>query len=216
MYQVLDLIKTNRLEIEVVVDIKPLSANQLWQGRRFKTQAYKQYEKRLTELLPDNLYVPDNGKLIVWYTFGFSSKMSDYDNAIKGFQDVLQKKYNFDDNRIYEAHIFKEVVKKGEEYIIDGRTPESAGMCSNAFCALSNATFIMMATEKMPGEKAIKAVNEGKFDKEIKEEKTELSAEELKKLEIERKKLAKEIEKRRAEYEKLAKDIINKMAGKDR
>ena len=42
---------------------------------------------------------------------------------------------------------------KGELYIIDGRTPESPGMCSNAFCALSNAAFIMMATEMMPGEK---------------------------------------------------------------
>jgi uncharacterized repeat protein (TIGR04076 family) len=41
----------------------------------------------------------------------------------------------------------------GERYIIDGRTPESPGMCSNAFCALSNAAFIMMVTEKMPGEK---------------------------------------------------------------
>ena len=43
--------------------------------------------------------------------------------------------------------------QKGEEYIIDGRTPEADGMCSNAFCALGNAAFIMMATDKMPGEK---------------------------------------------------------------
>ena len=41
---------------------------------------------------------------------------------------------------------------KDEEYIIDGRTPESNGMCSNAFCALSNSVFIMMATDKSPGE----------------------------------------------------------------
>lgn len=70
--------------------------------------------------------------------------------------------------------------------------------------------------EKMSGEKAIQAVNEGKFDEEIKSEKTELSAEEMKKLEEERKKLAKEIEERRTEYEKTAKDIINKMAGKEK
>lgn len=42
--------------------------------------------------------------------------------------------------------------KLGERYIIDGRTPESPGMCSNAFCAISNAAFIMMSTEKMGGE----------------------------------------------------------------
>ncbi len=42
--------------------------------------------------------------------------------------------------------------RKGEECIIDGRTPESYGICSNAFCALSNSAFIMMATDKTPGE----------------------------------------------------------------
>lgn len=43
-------------------------------------------------------------------------------------------------------------IKQGEQFIIDGRTPESPGMCSNAFCALSNATFVMMSSEKMAGE----------------------------------------------------------------
>ncbi len=62
---------------------------------------------------------------------------------------------------------------------------------------------------------AIKQVNQGKFDKEIKEEKTELSAEELKKLEQEKKKLAEDIEKKRAEYEKMAKEIIESMKGKE-
>lgn len=42
--------------------------------------------------------------------------------------------------------------EQGEKYIIDERTPESKGMCSNAFCALSNAAFIMMTTDKMQGE----------------------------------------------------------------
>jgi len=42
--------------------------------------------------------------------------------------------------------------KQGERHIIDGRTPETPGMCSNAFCALSNAAFIMMSTDKMAGE----------------------------------------------------------------
>lgn len=43
--------------------------------------------------------------------------------------------------------------EKGEKYILDGRTPDGNGMCSNAFCALSNAAFIMMSTEKMNGER---------------------------------------------------------------
>jgi len=63
---------------------------------------------------------------------------------------------------------------------------------------------------------AIKQVNQGKFDEEIKAEKTELSAEEKKKLEEEKKKLAEEIEKRRAEFEKQAKEIIAGMEGKEK
>jgi len=70
--------------------------------------------------------------------------------------------------------------------------------------------------EGKPAVETIKDVNEGKFDKEIKEEKTELTSEEKAKLEEEKKKLAEEMEKRRAEYEKTAKEIIESMAGKER
>ena len=70
--------------------------------------------------------------------------------------------------------------------------------------------------EGKPAVEAIKEVNEGKYDKEIREEKTELSAEELKKLEEEKKHLAEEMEKRRSEFEKTAKSIIAEMAGKER
>jgi large subunit ribosomal protein L11 len=63
---------------------------------------------------------------------------------------------------------------------------------------------------------AIKEVNDGKFDEEIKLEKTELSAEEKTKLEEEKKKLAAEMEKRRVEFEAKAKEIIGAMAGKER
>ncbi len=62
----------------------------------------------------------------------------------------------------------------------------------------------------------IKEINEGAFAKEIAEEKTELSADELKELEAERRKLADEMEKRKAEYMATAKTIIDSMAGKAR
>jgi large subunit ribosomal protein L11 len=70
--------------------------------------------------------------------------------------------------------------------------------------------------EGVPAVEAIKLVNQGKFDKEIKEEKTELSEEEKKKLEEERKKLAEELAKKREEFEKQAKEIIASMEGKDK
>ena len=97
------------------VQIKPLTANRAWRGRRYKSDDYKQYERDLGFLLP-NIEVPE-GKLQVHYIFGFSYSGSDYDNAIKQFQDVASKKYGFNDNKIYRALIEKVDVKKGEEFI---------------------------------------------------------------------------------------------------
>ena len=97
------------------INIKPLSVNQVWQGRRFKTKKYKHYEKELLFMLPP-LDVP-TGKLELIITFGFSSVGSDWDNPIKPFQDILQKKYLFSDSKVYKATIIKEIVKKGKEFI---------------------------------------------------------------------------------------------------
>lgn len=62
----------------------------------------------------------------------------------------------------------------------------------------------------------IKSVDAGKFDAEIKAEKTELTAEELKEIEVQRKRLEEELKTRRAEFEATAKSIIASMAGKPR
>ncbi len=70
--------------------------------------------------------------------------------------------------------------------------------------------------EGKPAKDTIKDINDGKFDEEIKSEKTELSAEEKAKLDAEKKKLAEEMEKRRAEFEAKAKEIIGNMAGQER
>ena len=59
-------------------------------------------------------------------------------------------------------------------------------------------------------------IEAGMFDEEIRLEKTELTAEELARLEEEKKRLAEELAKRRAEFEKIAKEIIAQMAGKAR
>lgn len=96
------------------IKIKPLSVNQVWQGRRFKTKHYKDYEKQLLFLLPGNAI---KGNLRIDITFGFSSKLSDIDNPLKPFLDVLVKRYDFDDRDIFELNVKKEIVKKGEEYI---------------------------------------------------------------------------------------------------
>jgi len=97
------------------VQIKPLSVNRAWQGKRFKTPEYKRYEQELLLTLK-KVKIP-KGKIEIQYTVGYSNKLSDIDNFIKPFQDVLQKKYNFNDNLIYKMIVEKEIVKKGEEFI---------------------------------------------------------------------------------------------------
>lgn len=98
------------------IDIKPLSVNQAWKGRRSKTILYKQYQTLLTLLLPRKMVIPE-GKLQIFIEFGLSSKLSDWDNPIKQFQDVMCKKYGINDSRIYKGTVEKVDVQKGKEYI---------------------------------------------------------------------------------------------------
>lgn len=97
------------------IRIKPLSVNTCWQGRRFKTEAYKDYEVQMYYLLPPKIKFGKKNKLKI--TFGFSSKASDIDNPVKPFMDILQKRYGFNDKTVYQLEIKKEDVKKGEEYV---------------------------------------------------------------------------------------------------
>jgi len=99
----------------MILNIKPMSVNEAWQGKRFKTRKYKQYEREVLLILP-KLTVPD-GKLEITIKFGFSSKNADVDNPVKCFIDCLQKKYNFNDRNIYKINLEKEDVKKGYEFI---------------------------------------------------------------------------------------------------
>ena len=69
--------------------------------------------------------------------------------------------------------------------------------------------------EGMPAQDALKAIAEGKFDQKIASGKTELSAEELKHLEVEKKKLREDMEKRKVEFIAKAKIVLKEMEGKE-
>ena len=97
------------------LDIKPLSVNEAWQGRRVKTKKYRDYEKAILLMLRP-MTIPD-GKLELYLKWGFSSAGSDWDNPIKPFQDCLQKKLLFNDNRVFRAVTEKVIVKKGFEFV---------------------------------------------------------------------------------------------------
>jgi Holliday junction resolvase RusA-like endonuclease len=97
------------------LNIKPLSVNQVWQGKRFKTKAYKDYEKELMlRLKPMKI---GEGRLSLSVFVGLSSKNADADNVLKPLIDILQKKYGFNDRQIYRLTVEKEDVSKGQEYI---------------------------------------------------------------------------------------------------
>jgi len=100
---------------ELNIAMKPLSVNEAWQGRRFKTDKYEAYEMEMLLRLPPGR-LPE-APYRVYYEFGFSNKLCDWDNPVKTTQDIITKKYGFNDNEIYEAHIRKCIVKRGKEYI---------------------------------------------------------------------------------------------------
>lgn len=94
--------------------IKPLSVNRAWRGKRFKTNEYKIFEQEVLLKLP-NIELPQE-PFKVTYQFGFSNMQSDIDNPIKPIQDILQKKYGFNDSKIHELNVHKHKVAKGLEY----------------------------------------------------------------------------------------------------
>lgn len=100
----------------IKLNIKPLSINKAFQGRRYKTVDYNNFERDMLLILPKyNFDIKANLKLIIKY--GFSSKLADLDNPAKLTIDCLCKKYGFDDRQIFELNQTKEIVKKGHEYI---------------------------------------------------------------------------------------------------
>jgi len=99
------------------VQIKPLSVNEAWQGRKFKTKKYKAYEIELIHSLEDTEINWDKEPIELSLIVGLSNKASDIDNVVKPFIDILQKKYNFNDRYIYRLIVEKTIVEKGSEFI---------------------------------------------------------------------------------------------------
>jgi Holliday junction resolvase RusA-like endonuclease len=102
--------------IQFKINEKPLSVNQAWQGKRFKTPIYKAYEKEMLLRMPAGKIETDQ-MLRVEFFFGFSNKASDLDNPVKLLLDIAQKKYGFNDSNVYELNVRKCIVKKGEEFL---------------------------------------------------------------------------------------------------
>jgi Holliday junction resolvase RusA-like endonuclease len=98
------------------VNQKPLSVNEAFKGRKFRTKAYLDFERDMLLKMPAGKVDTDQ-MLRVELFFGFSSKSADIDNPIKASIDLAQKKYGFNDKNVFELNVRKCIVKKGEEFI---------------------------------------------------------------------------------------------------
>ncbi len=95
------------------IPVKPLSVNECWQGKRFKTQKYKRYERDvLSKLVAQDFPISPYSVRIV---ASMSNVNSDLDNIAKPLIDILQKKFGFNDRDIFKLLLEKKKVKKGEE-----------------------------------------------------------------------------------------------------
>ena len=94
-------------KIDVELKIKPLSINQCFQGRRYKTRNYDDYIKEFLILLPKKTQIKGEIgiKMMFWLQ---NSKRCDLDNLCKPILDILVKKgYIQDDRAVQEIYLKK-------------------------------------------------------------------------------------------------------------
>lgn len=99
------------------VYIKPLSVNDAWKGKRVRSDEYNEYEQMLMDSQLPDIELPESPPYCIHFKFGFSSEASDWDNPIKPLQDILAKRYGFNDKLIKRGIVDIEDVKKGYEFI---------------------------------------------------------------------------------------------------
>lgn len=81
-----------------MIPIKPLSVNKAWQGRRFKTKDYQQFERDMLWLMPKREQV--KGDVEVHYKFYLKAYgKTDVSNLIKCLEDIIVKAGWIEDDR---------------------------------------------------------------------------------------------------------------------
>lgn len=106
--------------LEVKLNQKPLSANKMHYAKFKKdTAEYRKYKGEIFELLAGNDYdFTKDDKFKLSLVVGYSSKLSDLDNAFKPLLDSMQISMGFDDRQIFEIESLKDHTAKGDEYIL--------------------------------------------------------------------------------------------------
>lgn len=99
-------------ELMHTIEIKPLSVNEAYTGRRFKTKKYKQYIKDAKWLFPKKSKVEIFDKMFISVIFGFTNAAADLDNPYKQFSDIISKLYGFNDKNVWKMTLEKIISDK--------------------------------------------------------------------------------------------------------
>jgi len=102
------------------INIKPMSTNKAWQGRRFKSEAYKDYVDDLSMLLlplKKHKVTSEKKDLIVTYNYYLSNyALTDVGNLEKQLTDILVQSGFIPDDR-YIKKLIQEKHRSKEDYI---------------------------------------------------------------------------------------------------
>ena len=104
--------------LNVNLKLKPLSANKMFYRNKNKTVEYRRYQEEMRDYMMGMKW--DFGKEYVGFEVkaGFSNRAADLDNIIKPILDTFQNIFeDFNDNRVYEIKLHKDIVRKGNEYV---------------------------------------------------------------------------------------------------
>ena len=95
------------------------SANNMHYARKkVDSKEYKEFKGTIDDLIGGDYKVHKDAQLRLTLISGFSSKASDLDNTFKPLLDSMQLAMGFDDKQIYAIEAYKDVGKRGEEYLL--------------------------------------------------------------------------------------------------
>ena len=96
---------------EITLNVKPLSINKCWQGKRFKTKIYKNYEEELLLFL--KRYKPSDAKTKFYKVnllFGIENfALTDVDNLVKPLMDIIVKAGIIKDDRYVAEYNIRKI-----------------------------------------------------------------------------------------------------------
>ena len=88
-------------------------------GRKtIKTSDYTKYQNEIRDEIMDVKWPFEKSEVVFIVVAGLSNRGADLDNCIKPLLDTFQNIFEeFNDNKVYEIHMTKDIVQKGKEYI---------------------------------------------------------------------------------------------------